>query len=51
MITAIIVVLKGSGVLKQLPDYVIWALVLFTLVAASAAFAAWADVADGNILF
>ncbi|MEP0751848.1 hypothetical protein NC997_13080 [Trichocoleus sp. DQ-A2] len=33
MITAIIVVLKGSGVLKQLPDYVIWALVLFTLVA------------------
>ncbi|MEW5857766.1 MAG: hypothetical protein AB1861_10365 [Cyanobacteriota bacterium] len=31
VITAIIVVLKGSGVLKQLPDYVIWALVLFTL--------------------
>jgi hypothetical protein len=25
------VVLKGSGVLKPLPDHVIWALVLFTL--------------------
>lgn len=31
VITAIIVVLNGTGVLKQVPSYLIWALVLFTL--------------------
>jgi hypothetical protein len=46
------VVLKGSGVLKPFPDYVIWALVLFTLMlVSSTASAAWADVGDRNILF
>ncbi len=31
VITAIIVVLRGTGVLQQIPDYVIWAIVLFTI--------------------
>lgn len=31
VITAIILVLKGTGVLKQVPDYLIWAIVLFTI--------------------
>jgi hypothetical protein len=31
VITAIILVLRGTGVLKQVPDYLIWAIVLFTI--------------------
>ncbi len=31
VIAAIIVVLRGTGILKQLPDYAIWAIVLFTI--------------------
>lgn len=31
MITAVIVVLRGAGILKQIPEYAIWAIVLFTL--------------------
>jgi len=31
VITAIILVLRGTGVLKQIPDYLIWAIVLFTI--------------------
>ena len=31
VITAIILVLRGTGVLKQIPEYLIWALVLFTI--------------------
>lgn len=31
VITAIIVVLRGTGVLQQIPDYAIWAIVLFTI--------------------
>jgi hypothetical protein len=31
VITAIIVVLRGTGVLQQIPEYAIWAIVLFTI--------------------
>jgi hypothetical protein len=31
VITAIILVLRGTGVLRQVPDYLIWAIVLFTI--------------------
>jgi hypothetical protein len=31
VIAAVLVVLKGAGVLKQIPDYVIWALILFAV--------------------
>jgi hypothetical protein len=31
VITAIIIVLRGTGVLKQIPEYAIWAIVLFTI--------------------
>jgi|GEM_PF-892858 hypothetical protein len=31
VITAIILVLRGTGVLQQIPPYVIWAIVLFTI--------------------
>ena len=31
VITAIILVLKGTGILKQIPEYLIWAIVLFTI--------------------
>jgi hypothetical protein len=31
VMTAIIVVLRGTGVLQQIPDYVIWAIILFTI--------------------
>ena len=33
VITAIILVLRGTGVLRQVPDYLIWAIVLFTICA------------------
>lgn len=31
VIIAVIVVLKGAGILKQIPEYAIWAIVLFTI--------------------
>ena len=31
VVTAVILVLKGTGVLKQIPEYLIWAIVLFTI--------------------
>ena len=31
VITAIVLVLRGTGVLKQIPEYLIWALILFTI--------------------
>ena len=31
VITAIILVLRGSGLLPQIPEYLIWAIVLFTI--------------------
>jgi hypothetical protein len=31
VVTAIILVLRGTGVLKQIPEYLIWAIVLFTI--------------------
>ncbi len=31
VVTAIILVLRGTGVLKQIPEYLIWAIILFTI--------------------
>jgi hypothetical protein len=31
VVTAIILVLRGTGILKQIPEYLIWAIVLFTI--------------------
>jgi hypothetical protein len=31
VIAAIILVLRGTGLLQQIPQYVIWAIILFTI--------------------